>query len=133
MFGHLREREERLGGGAPEGAPLLAPTAGQASPASGSSPPTLQPDAEGPADQARYEKPGSTEPFAGPVGPPRLRPTKKGQRLVKKPAAPKLQVSPEQRLLILDTWRRSGLPAADFSTIVGIPTHTLYSWKRRFE
>jgi transposase InsO family protein len=53
--------------------------------------------------------------------------------LVKKPAAPKLQVSPEQRLLILDTWRRSGLRAADFSSIVGIPTHTLYSWKKRFD
>jgi transposase InsO family protein len=73
------------------------------------------------------------EPFAEPVGPPRLRPTKKGQRLVKKSTAPKLQISPEQRLLILDTWRRSGLPAADFSTIVSIPTHTLYSWKKRFE
>jgi transposase InsO family protein len=58
---------------------------------------------------------------------------KKGQRLVKRRAAPKLQISPEQRLLILDTWRRSGLPAADFSTIVGIPKHTLYTWKKRFE
>jgi transposase InsO family protein len=58
---------------------------------------------------------------------------KKGQRLVKKSAVPKVQVSPEQRLLILDTWRRSGLPAADFSTIVSIPKHTLYSWKKRFE
>jgi transposase InsO family protein len=58
---------------------------------------------------------------------------KKGQRLVKKPAAPKLLISPEQRLLILDTWRRSGLPAADFSTIVSIPKHTLYNWKKRFE
>ncbi|MFH1921721.1 MAG: hypothetical protein ABIP48_17795 [Planctomycetota bacterium] len=58
------------------------------------------------------------EPFAEPIGPPRLRPMKKGRRLVKKLAVPKLQVSPEQRALILDTWRRSGLPAADFSTIV---------------
>ncbi|HUT59357.1 MAG TPA: DDE-type integrase/transposase/recombinase [Phycisphaerae bacterium] len=58
---------------------------------------------------------------------------RKGQRLVRKPAGPKLQIGPEQRLLILDTWRRSGLPAADFSTIVGIPKHTLYMWKKRFE
>ena len=27
----------------------------------------------------------------------------------------------------------SGLPATDFSTIVGIPHHTLYNWKKRFE
>jgi transposase InsO family protein len=86
---------------------------------------------EGQADQP--DEPARAEPFAEPVGPPRLRPTKKGQRLVKKSTAPKLQISPEQRLLILDTWRRSGLPAADFSTIVSIPTHTLYSWKKRFE
>jgi transposase InsO family protein len=44
-----------------------------------------------------------------------------------------LQIGPEHRLLILDTWRRSGLPAADFSTIVGIAKHTLYTWKKRFE
>jgi transposase InsO family protein len=42
-------------------------------------------------------------------------------------------LSPEQRLLILDTWRRSGLPAGDFSTMVGISKHTLYAWKSRFE
>jgi transposase-like protein len=27
----------------------------------------------------------------------------------------------------------AGLPATDFSTIVGISKHTLYNWKRRFE
>jgi transposase InsO family protein len=58
---------------------------------------------------------------------------RKGQRLVKKAAGPKLQVSPEQRLLILDTWRRSGLPATDFSALVGIPKYTLSGWKKRFE
>jgi len=51
---------------------------------------------------------------------------RKGQRLVKKPAAPKLRISPEQRLLILDAWRRSGLPVADFSAIVGIPKKPFY-------
>jgi transposase InsO family protein len=39
----------------------------------------------------------------------------------------------EQRLLLLDTWRRSGLPAKDFAALVGISTHTLYTWKKRFE
>jgi transposase InsO family protein len=40
---------------------------------------------------------------------------------------------PEQRLLILDTWRRSGLPARDFAAIVGMSPHTLYQWKKRFD
>jgi transposase InsO family protein len=90
---------------------------------------SIRPEVEEPVDQAETDEAASGDP----VGPPQLRPTRKGRRLVKKPAAPKLQITPEQRLLILDTWRRSGLPAADFSTIVGIPKHTLYTWKKRFE
>ena len=39
----------------------------------------------------------------------------------------------EQRLLLLDTWRRSGLPAKDFAALLGVSTHTLYTWKKRFE
>jgi transposase len=38
----------------------------------------------------------------------------------------------EQQLLLLDTWRRSGLPAADFAALVGLSRHTLYAWKRKF-
>jgi transposase InsO family protein len=41
--------------------------------------------------------------------------------------------SAEQRLLILDTWRRSGLPAADFAPLLGLSRHTLYAWKQKFE
>lgn len=133
MSDYFNEREEQPMSGTPEGVPVLAPLslAGLAHPAPESSPPLAEPETEGPA--AQPDEPASAEPFAEPVGLPRLRPMKKGQRLVKKPAAPKLQISPEQRLLILDTWRRSGLPAADFSTIVGIAKHTLYGWKKRFE
>jgi transposase len=39
----------------------------------------------------------------------------------------------EQRLLLLDTWQRSGLPAGDFAPLVGISKHTLYAWKKRFD
>ena len=39
----------------------------------------------------------------------------------------------EQRLLILDTWLRSKLPAGDFAPLVGISKHTLLAWKSRFE
>src|SRR5262245_25398085 len=43
------------------------------------------------------------------------------------------QFTPEQRLLVLDAWRRSGLPAGDFAPLVGVSKHTLYAWKRKFE
>jgi transposase InsO family protein len=58
----------------------------------------------------------------------------KGRRLVKKEdeAAPST-LTPEQRLLLLDTWKRSGLPGGDFASLVGVSKYTLYSWKKRFE
>ena len=36
-----------------------------------------------------------------------------------------------ERLILLDTWMRSGLPAKDFSGLVGVSQHTLYKWKER--
>jgi transposase InsO family protein len=41
--------------------------------------------------------------------------------------------TPEQRLLILDSWLRSKLPAGDFAPLVGLSLHTLRAWKLRFE
>lgn len=38
-----------------------------------------------------------------------------------------------QRLLLLDIWQRSGLPAGDFAPLVGLAKHTLYDWRRRFD
>src|SRR4051812_28483402 len=58
---------------------------------------------------------GGPEP-EGPVGPPRLRGAGKGRKLVKRPEAGPagpVALTPEQRLLLLDTWKRSGLPAGD--------------------
>ena len=49
---------------------------------------------------------------------------------VERPAMP---LSPTQKLLLLDTWLRSGLPARDFGALVNISRHTLYAWKHRFE
>jgi transposase InsO family protein len=46
---------------------------------------------------------------------------------------PKMPLSPTQKLLLLDTWARSGLPARDFGALVNVSRHTLYSWKHRFE
>jgi transposase InsO family protein len=48
-------------------------------------------------------------------------------------AARPRRMSAPQRLLLLDTWMRSKLPATEFSALVGVATHTLYEWKRRFE
>jgi transposase InsO family protein len=39
----------------------------------------------------------------------------------------------EQRLLLLDAWTRSKLPATEFAGLVGVTPMTLYSWRKRFE
>ena len=57
----------------------------------------------------------------------------KGRRLVKSEEPPQPAMTPEQRLLILDTWQRSGLPAGDFAVLVGVSKHTLYAWKKKFD
>jgi transposase InsO family protein len=64
---------------------------------------------------------------------PRLGRTSRTRRLVKPAEAKRELVSPQQRLLLLDTWRRSGLPAGDFAALVGMSKHTLYAWKKRFD
>src|SRR5579864_2587598 len=37
-----------------------------------------------------------------------------------------------RRLVLLDTWQRSGLPAGDFADLVGISKATLFDWKKKF-
>ena len=49
------------------------------------------------------------------------------------PQAPKVALTPQQRLLLLDTWQRSGLPAGDFAALTGMSKHTLYAWKKKFD
>src|SRR5690242_1940342 len=63
-------------------------------------------------------------PMAGP---------RKGRRLVRREDSPRTPFNPEQRLLILDSWQRSGLPAGDFAPLVGVSKHTLYAWKKQFD
>ena len=74
--------------------------------------------------------PGGEEVSVPRLGPPRRR---RAKRLAKKPELPRGPLSPAQRLLLLDTWKRSGLPAADFAVLVGVSKHTLYAWRRRFK
>lgn len=68
---------------------------------------------------------------------PRLTGPRRGRRPGKRLVLPKeagtRNWSPEQRLLILDTWRRSGLPAGDFAALVDMSKHTLYAWKKAFD
>ena len=59
--------------------------------------------------------------------------TVKGKKLLKPEDASRLVLTPQQRLLLLDTWRRSGLPAGDFATLVNISKHSLYAWKKAFD
>jgi transposase InsO family protein len=64
---------------------------------------------------------------------PAAKGVKHGRRLALPQEAPREPPTAQQRLLILDTWQRSGLPAGDFATLVGVSKHTLYVWKQRFE
>jgi transposase InsO family protein len=67
------------------------------------------------------------EPYRGPGRPNRLKKTARPE------AGRERAFTGEQRLLMLDTWLRSKLPATEFSELVGVRAHTLYSWRKRFE
>ncbi len=56
-----------------------------------------------------------------------------GPRLAKPVDAASASFTPEERLLLLDTWKRSGLSAGDFGALVGVSKHTLYGWRDRFQ
>ena len=57
---------------------------------------------------------------------------KRGRRLVRPEETQREPFTAEQRLLVLDSWQRSGLPARDFAPLVGVSRHTLYAWKKKF-
>ena len=79
-----------------------------------------------PADEAAPEE-------ASPPWRPPLSGRRSGPRSLQKPQGPTPPLTPEQRLLLLDTWKRSGLPAGDFAAMVGISKHSLFGWSKRFE
>jgi hypothetical protein len=67
------------------------------------------------------------------LGLPRLDRPRRGRRLVPKDRPKNPTFTPQQRLLLLDTWQRRGLPAGDFAALVGISKHTRYTWKKKFD
>jgi transposase InsO family protein len=93
------------------------------------------------SDGSSAEREGSGAAPGNENGPPRLTGGNgRRQRVLTKnnvagllPRVAPQDLTPTQRLLLLDTWQRSGLPAGDFAAMVGISKHTLYIWKRKFE
>ncbi len=90
------------------------------------------------AGEGRDEVPSAPidpQPFG--ASPARLagRRPRAGKRLVspQEAAASNRKLTTEQKLLILDTWQRSGLPANDFGSLIGINRITLYAWRKKFE
>ncbi len=126
-------------GRSPSGAEDAAP----ATPASSSAPGPASSRPGGPADDADGVSAGAAEDATADAGDelrslggwrqPRPGRPPRGRRLVPKDTPARPTVTPQQRLLLLDTWQRSGLPAGDFAALVGVSRHTLYAWKKRFD
>src|SRR5262245_12096945 len=101
---------------------------GQPRPATHATPDPLPPDDD--LDGRALLPEGLAVPDAAPRDGPRLDSPRRGRRLTNKPDAKALALTPQQRLLRLDTWIRSGLPAGDFAPLVDVSKFTLYEWKR---
>lgn len=64
---------------------------------------------------------------------PRPAPRRRGRRTVAPDAAAtRVRLTPAQRLLALDVWKRSGLDGTEFAPLIGASPYTLYDWKRKF-
>ena len=116
----------------PQASPALGDQAGGVSNSAAVNPPvppTCRPEFTAQANSEQAESIAGAEA----VQLPRLQTPRRGRRLVKKTEPPTPPVTAEQRLLLLDTWQRSGLPAGDFAAMVGISKHTLYGWKKKFD
>ena len=88
--------------------------------------PTGGPDSPAAPDEAGVELNQLGKPL-------RLMGPRKGNHLRKKRDGRTSKIKPQQRLLLLDTWKRSGLSAKDFGALVGLTPNTLHAWNRRFK
>ena len=131
------ERSEKLSLPAgPASAPQVPPGRPPAVPPSGGlDPADVWEEDRPPAPQATDEVTGLPDSLSwaedAPL-PPNLKARRRGT-LAPAVERPLMPLSPQQKLLLLDTWQRSGLPARDFGALVNISRQTLYAWKRRFE
>src|SRR5262245_18487215 len=73
------------------------------------------PDAAAPLDEPPLDEPDHAPRLAGRG--------RHGKRLVAPTVTERTPLTPQQRLLLLDAWVRSGLPAGDFAPLVGISKH----------
>ena len=89
---------------------------------------------EGPM-ASQGEPPPQAPPPADPgtVEIPKLTGRRRGRRLVKRQEGERKTLGAEERLLLLDTWKRSGLSGPDFADLVGLTAHTLYGWRQKFQ
>jgi transposase InsO family protein len=110
-------------GGGGEPSPLPHPAADEVWEDAGPPPSTTREEVTGMPDSLLWGEE---------VSPPTPKTRRRGtlSAAVERPLMP---LSPQQKLLLLDTWQRSGLPARDFGALVNISRQTLYAWKRRFE
>jgi transposase len=113
-----RDPEKPPGGTRPPSASIKAPGAGSAGPSANGEDNNTMPS-ERPATDVSGRLRRSRPPA--------------GRRLARPQDSIQVALTPEQRLLVLDAWRRSGLPAGDFAPLVGVSKHTLYAWKHKFD
>jgi transposase len=94
-------------------------------------PPVPPADPEGAAGEGlEHERDFDAEPD---WRPPNLTARRRGRRLAKKPEEVTGPLSATKKILLLDLWRRSGLPARDFAALTGLSHHTLYVWQAKFK
>jgi transposase InsO family protein len=116
----------------PRAAETLPPQPdGRAAPAPETTRATTTATEEAPLPSDEPGEVAPADPLAGLAAWGRAGPRRRGRRLVP-PASPTPALTPTQRLLLLDTWERSKLPAGDFAALVGVSKHTLYAWKKKF-
>jgi transposase InsO family protein len=127
------ERSENLSFPAgPLSAPPVSPGRPPAAPPSGGLDPEDGWD-EDEASQRSEEVSDLPDSLSWAVGAPAPKARRRRGTLTRATEGPVMPLSPQQKLLLLDTWQRSGLPARDFAALVNISRHTLYAWKRRFQ
>ena len=64
---------------------------------------------------------------------PERRGRRRGRRLVRSSDEVRGPLSATKKILLLDLWNRSGLPARDFAGLTGLSHHTLYLWRAKFK